>query len=86
MQVNFFERNIVMTLKDAIHKAELTLTGKVISIFDCDDRWIFHFDWEAGTLTTYFWFCYKDTGEIGYIFPPDNSEVLERAKKVPLPD
>ena len=74
-----------MDLKDAIQKAEKELGGKVVSVFDCDDRWALNFDWQKDTLMSVIWCFYKDTKEIGCFFPPDEPEVGKRAKRVPLP-
>lgn len=76
---------MTMTLKEAVRKAESQLSGKVINVFDCDDRWVFEFDWEEGTLSSVVWCCYKSTGEIECFFPPDEPEILKSAKPVPLP-
>lgn len=75
-----------MTLEKAIQKAEMKLGGKVISVFDCGDRWALGFDWQKENLTSFIWCCLKDTGKIVSFFPPDEPEVAKRAKRVPLPE
>ena len=75
-----------MTLKKAILKAEHEIGGKVIGVADYKDRWIFSVDWQAGTLSSVAWCCYKANGEIGCFFPPDESDVLKSAKEIPLPE
>ena len=75
-----------MDLKEALQKAELELGGTVISVFDCDDRWVFNFDWQVDTLSSVVWCCYKTAGEISCFFPPDEPEVGERAKRIRLPE
>ena len=74
-----------MTLEEAIRKAETQIGGKVIGIGDYKDRWIFCFDWQTGTLSSVVWCCYKDTGDIGCFFPPDEPDVLKLSKEIPLP-
>lgn len=74
-----------MTVKDMIKKVEQDVGGKVIWLGECSDRWIFSFDFEEDTLTSVVWCCYKDTGEIGYFFPPDEPGLLKSVKEVFLP-
>lgn len=73
-----------MTLKEAIRAAESILDCKVVEVGDCKDRWVFALDWQEGTLSSVVWCCYKESGEIGYFFPPDEPGVLKSAKKIPL--
>ena len=74
-----------MTVEEVIQKAEAEVGGKVISLGECEDRWILGFDWQSGTLSSIVWCCYKDTGEIGGFFPPDEPGVLKSAKPIVLP-
>ena len=74
-----------MTLKEAIQKAEETTGGKVLCVDDCDDRWIFGFDFELDAQTSVIFCCYKNTGKFKDFFPPDEPDVLLRAKPIELP-
>ena len=74
-----------MTLKKAIEKAEQEIGGKVIAVGECKDRWILCFDFEKDALTSIVRCCYKETGELGYFFPPDEPGLLKSAKPVDLP-
>ena len=74
-----------MDLKNAIQEAEKELGGKVVSVFDCDDRWVLNFDWQKDTLMSVVLCYYKESKEIGCFFPPDEPEVWGRAKRIQLP-
>lgn len=75
-----------MNLKKAIQKAEIETGGKVLYVNDCGDRWIFGFDFEVDAQTSVIFCCFKDTGEFTDFFPPDEPDVLLRAKPVTLPN
>ncbi len=66
----------IVTIKEIIAKAEREVGGKVVGLGECTDRWVFGFDFEESALTSIVWCCYKDTGEIGYFFPPDEPGLL----------
>lgn len=74
----------MLTLQEAIKKAEQEIGGKVIWVGDYKDRWVLGFDFEEDTLSSIVWCCYKNTGEIGYFFPPDEPDVLKSTKEVPF--
>lgn len=73
-----------MTLKNAIKKAQAQVGGKVVWVGECKDRWVFGFDWQADTLSSVVFCCYKVSGEIGYFFPPDEPSVLKSVKEISL--
>ena len=74
----------MITLKEAIEKAEKEIGGKILTVDDCDDRWVFGFDFEIGAYTGVLFCCLKHTGEIVAFFPPDEPDVLLRAKPLSL--
>ena len=78
--------NDLITLKDAINKAEKEVGGKILTVDDCDDRWVFGFDFEADAQTGVVFCWFKDTREFRDFFPPDEPNVLLRAKPIELPD
>lgn len=77
---------IAVVLKEAVQKIESELGGKVTTIYDCDDRWVLGLDWQEGTLTSIVFCVYKETGELGNFFPPDEPEVGKNAKRIFLPE
>ena len=74
----------VITLKEAIEKAKNTVNSKILNVYDCEDRWIFDFEFEVNATMSVIFCCFKDTGEFSDFFPPDESYVLKRAKKVDI--
>lgn len=73
-----------MNLIEAIQKAESEIGGKIISVFDCEDRWVFGFDFQKNSLYSVVWCCYKDSGELDAFLPSDEPEVGKRAKQISL--
>ena len=49
-----------MTLEDAIKKAEQETGGTVLFVDDCDDRWVFGFDFEADSTMGIVFCCFKN--------------------------
>ena len=75
-----------MTLEDAIKKAEQETGGTVLFVDDCDDRWVFGFDFEADSTMGIVFCCFKNTGKFTHFFPPNEPDVLKRAKPIKLGD
>ena len=71
-----------MTLKEAVKKAEQETGGTVLFVDDCGDRWVFGFDFEEGATMGVVFCCFKDTGNFTHFFPPDEPDVLKRAKSI----
>ena len=74
----------VITLKESIEKAKNTVNSKILNVYDCGDRWIFDFEFEVNATTSVIFCCFKGTGEFFDFFPPDEPDVLKRAKKVDI--
>lgn len=58
-----------MTLKEAKRKAEEWRAeewrgGKICSVKDCGDRWLFGFEEDASTFSALFLFVFKEDGRI----------------------
>ena len=75
----------MITLAQAVQKAEQETGWTVSSVKDCGDRWSMNFKEEAGTISTLPMFIMKETGDLEYFFmTAENIELLKRGILVKL--
>ena len=76
----------MITLKEAIRKAENMRESKIGTIIDCGDRWAFGFKEDEGKTGSAPVFVFKENGKCEYFFVGDYFNLLEKGQNIALPD